>query len=521
MTFTDPQVCAVGLTEAQARERGIAVRASTVGTGDVAGASVLGNGIAGTSQLVVDEDRRVLVGATFTGPGVQELLHSATVAIAGEVPAGAALARGAVVPDAQRGLAAPPRGLRTLTADVGRCRTSRSSTCSSISLRRGCSRRCSLGFAPRLRIPSVVLEIVAGDRASARRCSAGCTVDLPVQILALVGLAFLLFLAGLEIDLARLRGRLLRVALLGLRDDAWSWRSASGSACRGGLGERPLLLAIALSATSLGLVVPVLKDAGQVGEHGRPDARSPRRPSPTSPRSCCCRCSSPRPAAARAPRLVLLGAVRRARRGDWPLVVPRAGRSMRLGEVLVRLQDTTAEIRVRFAVAAAGRVRGAGRAVRAGEHPRRLPRRRRRRPGRPRLRQSHPNFRVKLEAIGYGFLIPVFFVSSGIRLDLHGLLAQPVGAAAGAGVPAGAAASCAACPALLYLPRARRAGRPSPPACCRRRRCRSSSRPRRSAVTGRIDAVTAAALVSAGLLSVLIFPAVVAIPAATRDCRRA
>jgi pyruvate/2-oxoglutarate dehydrogenase complex dihydrolipoamide dehydrogenase (E3) component len=86
VTFTDPQVCAVGLTEEQARERGIEVRAVTYGTGDVPGAYVLGDGISGTSKLVVDERRRVLVGATFTGPGVQELLHSATVAIAGDVP---------------------------------------------------------------------------------------------------------------------------------------------------------------------------------------------------------------------------------------------------------------------------------------------------------------------------------------------------------------------------------------------------------------------------------------------------
>jgi dihydrolipoamide dehydrogenase len=55
-------------------------------TGEVPGAYTLGNGIAGTSQLVIDDRRRVLVGATFTGPGLQELLHSATVAVAGEVP---------------------------------------------------------------------------------------------------------------------------------------------------------------------------------------------------------------------------------------------------------------------------------------------------------------------------------------------------------------------------------------------------------------------------------------------------
>jgi pyruvate/2-oxoglutarate dehydrogenase complex dihydrolipoamide dehydrogenase (E3) component len=86
VTFTDPQVCAVGLTEDQARERGIDVRTVSYGTGDVPGAYVQGNGISGTSKLIIDEPRGVLVGATFTGPAVQELLHSATVAIAGAVP---------------------------------------------------------------------------------------------------------------------------------------------------------------------------------------------------------------------------------------------------------------------------------------------------------------------------------------------------------------------------------------------------------------------------------------------------
>jgi dihydrolipoamide dehydrogenase len=85
VTFTDPQVCAVGLTEAQAREQGIDVRVVDHPVGGVAGAYTLGDGVKGTARIVVDEQRRVLVGATFTGPGVAELLHSATVAIAGEV----------------------------------------------------------------------------------------------------------------------------------------------------------------------------------------------------------------------------------------------------------------------------------------------------------------------------------------------------------------------------------------------------------------------------------------------------
>jgi pyruvate/2-oxoglutarate dehydrogenase complex dihydrolipoamide dehydrogenase (E3) component len=86
VTFTDPQVCAVGLTEAQARERNLPVRTVSVDTGAVPGAYVQGEGIGGTSMLVVDTARQVLVGATFTGPDTQELLHSATVAIAGRVP---------------------------------------------------------------------------------------------------------------------------------------------------------------------------------------------------------------------------------------------------------------------------------------------------------------------------------------------------------------------------------------------------------------------------------------------------
>jgi dihydrolipoamide dehydrogenase len=85
VTFTDPQVCAVGLTEAQARERGLSVKVVDHPTGGVAGGSVTAKDFTGTSRIVVDEDRRVLVGATFTGPGTADLLHSATVAIAGEV----------------------------------------------------------------------------------------------------------------------------------------------------------------------------------------------------------------------------------------------------------------------------------------------------------------------------------------------------------------------------------------------------------------------------------------------------
>jgi len=86
VTFTDPQICAVGLTEAKARERGFDVRVVKVPLEDTSASATLGEGIAGTGQLVVDDQRRVVIGATFTGPGLQELLHSASIAIVGEVP---------------------------------------------------------------------------------------------------------------------------------------------------------------------------------------------------------------------------------------------------------------------------------------------------------------------------------------------------------------------------------------------------------------------------------------------------
>jgi dihydrolipoamide dehydrogenase len=86
VTFTDPQVAAVGLTAAEAADRGLPVRAVDVTIGGVPGSYVLGEHRDGTMRLVVDEQRGVLVGVTITGNGVQELLHSATVAVAARVP---------------------------------------------------------------------------------------------------------------------------------------------------------------------------------------------------------------------------------------------------------------------------------------------------------------------------------------------------------------------------------------------------------------------------------------------------
>jgi dihydrolipoamide dehydrogenase len=86
VVFSSPQVAAVGLTEQGARDRGLSVRTAEYDTANVAGASLVSDDYRGWAKLVVDADRGVLVGATFVGPDVAELVHSATVAVVGEVP---------------------------------------------------------------------------------------------------------------------------------------------------------------------------------------------------------------------------------------------------------------------------------------------------------------------------------------------------------------------------------------------------------------------------------------------------
>jgi pyruvate/2-oxoglutarate dehydrogenase complex dihydrolipoamide dehydrogenase (E3) component len=84
--FSDPQVAAVGHTLQSAEAQGMVVRAVDVETSGTAGASFVGRGTSGTSRLVVDPGRGVIVGATFVGFEVAEMLHAATIAVVGEVP---------------------------------------------------------------------------------------------------------------------------------------------------------------------------------------------------------------------------------------------------------------------------------------------------------------------------------------------------------------------------------------------------------------------------------------------------
>ncbi len=358
-----------------------------------------------------------------------------------------------------------------------------------------------LGFFPRIRIPSVIVEIGFGIVLGPSALG-WVEVDRPVQVIALIGLAFLLFLAGLEIDPARLRGRALRGALLGYVITLALGIPLGFALHAAGWVLSPLLIAIALSATSLGLVVPVLKDAGQADSNVGQAAIVAATVADFAAILLLSLFFSTADGGTGS-RLVLIiaFAVLVAATG---VVVARTGRSMRLGGVLVRLQDTTAEIRVRFAVlllvaftALAERfglesILGAflaGVVVSVVD----------------RDSSSHPNFRTKLEALGYGFLVPVFFVSSGIRLDLRGLIDQP---SALLRVPVFLLALLLVrgLPALLAL---RSQGRRATLATAL---LQATSLPFIVTATQigvqlhRITPVTAAALVFAGLLSVLLFP---------------
>ncbi|MFI1395792.1 dihydrolipoyl dehydrogenase family protein [Streptomyces sp. NPDC020681] len=86
VVFTDPEAAAVGLSLAEAETAGHRVRAVDYDIASVSGAGLYGDGYRGRARMVVDLDREVVLGVTFVGPGVGELLHSATVAVVGEVP---------------------------------------------------------------------------------------------------------------------------------------------------------------------------------------------------------------------------------------------------------------------------------------------------------------------------------------------------------------------------------------------------------------------------------------------------
>lgn len=120
-----------------------------------------------------------------------------------------------------------------------------------------------VGLAPRARVPADVVAIVGGIVLGPSLLG-WVEIDVPIAVLSLLGLAFLLFPAGLELDLDRLRWPVLRLAGGGFLLSLGLGAGAGYAFHAAGWVRSPLLLAVALSATSLGLVVPILEDAGQL-----------------------------------------------------------------------------------------------------------------------------------------------------------------------------------------------------------------------------------------------------------------
>jgi Kef-type K+ transport system membrane component KefB len=278
--------------------------------------------------------------------------------------------------------------------------------------------RVVLGLVPRVRVPGVVIEIVLGIIIGPSVLG-WARADEPVQILSLVGLAFLLFLSGLEIELEHLRGRLLRVALVGLGVSVVLGLAVGYLLDAVGLIANPLLVGVTLVATSLGLVIPVLKEGGL---NSTPFGQLVIVGATLGDFTAVVLLSLlfSRDASGTGSKLILLG-VFALLLVVIGLSVAGLGRRMKISQLLVRLQDTTAQIRVRGAmlllvalvvVAERTGLETILGAFVAGAVVSMIDRD---------TAHTHPLFRVKLDAIGYGFLVPIFFITSGIRFDLDAL----------------------------------------------------------------------------------------------------
>ena len=113
--FTDPEVAAAGMSADQAREGGLNVRVLDYDIGKVAGAGLYADDYEGCARMVVDNARNVVVGMTLVGPAVGEMIHAATIAVAGEVPIDRLWHAVPAFPVNQRSLAGLTRSVRGRT----------------------------------------------------------------------------------------------------------------------------------------------------------------------------------------------------------------------------------------------------------------------------------------------------------------------------------------------------------------------------------------------------------------------
>jgi Kef-type K+ transport system membrane component KefB len=279
-----------------------------------------------------------------------------------------------------------------------------------------------LGLIPRLPIPGAVLEVLAGILIGPSVLG-WVHLDVPIQVLSDLGLGMLLFLAGLEIDVGGLRGPLGRLA-------GWAFGVSVllGLACGyalslAGVHAKPVFLAVVLVSTAAGLLLPLLKDAGlQRAPFGQliMAAAALAELIPVVMLSLLFSATSTTSEARFGSLMALLALL-----AVIGLALGRVRNLAALDRLLDRLEDHSAQLRVRAALTLAlafawlaarfgfASILGAfaaGLLVKTIDLTNRAP---------------HPQFQVKLEGIGFGFLVPVFFITTGVQFDVRALVHHP------------------------------------------------------------------------------------------------
>jgi Kef-type K+ transport system membrane component KefB len=277
-----------------------------------------------------------------------------------------------------------------------------------------------LGLVPAVKVPPAVFEILCGVLVGPAVLG-WVHLDVAVRVISDLGLGFLLFMAGYEIDLRRFDRRVLSLAGRAFAASAALALLVAYGLQLGGQIKDGLLVGITLMATALGILVPILKDAAQT-ETGFGNlimvAGSLAELVPVLLLSVFFSASSANPGVELGLLAGFIGLT-----AVVVVVTQRVSGLRPLREVVQRLESTSSQLGVRLAITFAlafgvaaerfglATILGAFLAGiivrRTGESP-----------------ATHEQFQVKLEAIGFGFLIPVFFVSTGAGLDISALFSS-------------------------------------------------------------------------------------------------
>lgn len=359
------------------------------------------------------------------------------------------------------------------------------------------------GLIPGRLVPPVVVEVLAGVAIGPQALNLVHAAG-GVNLLYLLGFGFLLFLAGQEVEPARFRGPAFRLSAA-----SWAISLALSVPAAAGLaliatGADLRLLALALTASTLGIVVPVLRDAGEIkADFGQLVVVSGSVGEFGSLLLLTIGFSAePEPTWIQVLYVVALGAAA----FGGAIVLRRVWRAAWMRDVLLATDDSTSQVRIRgaflilllftalarqFGVDALLGAFVAGIVLNVADTD---------------SRPTQQRYQGKLRAIGYGFLVPVFFIVTGVKLDIRSLVASPAALALLPAVLA-ALAIVRAGPALLY--RRRLGTRPALAAGLLQ--ATTLTFPVVVAEVGQslglLDPATAAALLGAALLSVLLFPA--------------